>query len=81
MYILSDDQAQELAGGRLGFLAYTAIGQPRSSGLGSFFRNRIIALRSVFNHVNQINFAINIVIGGGSIFNNQVNVLMMQSSL
>jgi hypothetical protein len=81
MYILSDDQAQELAGGRLGFLAYTAIGQPRSSGLGSFFRNRIIALRSVFNHVNQINFAINIALNGGTVINNQANVLSIISRL
>lgn len=37
--------------------------------------------QSILNTVNQINLAINIAIGGGVVFSNQVNVLTMQSSL
>jgi hypothetical protein len=92
MQVLSDLQAEQLCGGHWGrpFAASPfAAAQPAStnvqrcgSGRGRWFGGgRGLMFQSILNTVNQINFAINIAIGGGSIFNNQVNVLTMQSSL
>jgi hypothetical protein len=87
MQVLSDLQAEQLSGGRRvrPFAAASLVaapGQRSGRGIGRWFGGgRGFVFQSIQNTVNQINFAINIVIGGGSIFNNQVNVLTMQSSL
>lgn len=81
MHILSDDQAQQLSGGRLGSLISKGIGQRSSTGFGSLFRSSFFAFRSVFNNVSQINFAINLALNGGTVINNQTNVLSIFSRL
>ena len=92
MQALSDLQAQQLCGGRCGrpFAASPAaaaqpaspIGHRWGSGRGRWFGGgRALMSQSILNTVNQINLAINIAIGGGVVFSNQVNVLTMQSSL
>jgi hypothetical protein len=82
MQVLSDLQAEQLCGGRMGRPLAARRGLRGCGGFGRFFGGgRGLVFRSIQNTVNQINFAINIAIGGGSIFNNQVNALTMQSSL
>lgn len=79
MHILSDDQAQQVCGGRFAPLANKSMGQRNSCGFGSWFRSSFLAFRSVFNNVNQINFAINLALNGGTVINNQANVLSIIS--
>jgi hypothetical protein len=81
MHILSDDQAQQLSGGHLGIPLSKGISQRRSSGLGSLIRSSFFAFRSVFNNVSQINFAINLALNGGTVINNQTNILSIFSRL
>lgn len=82
LQVLSDLQAEQLCGGRWGRALMAAQGQRAGSGLGRWFGGgRGLVFQSILNTVNQINVAINIAIGGGSVFNNQVNALTMQSSL
>jgi hypothetical protein len=81
MHILSDDQAQQLSGGRHGSLMSKGIGQHSHTGFGSLFRSSFLAFRSVFNNVSQINFAINLALNGGTVINNQTNVLSIFSRL
>jgi hypothetical protein len=81
MHILSDDQAQQLSGGHLGIPQNQGISQRRSSGFGSLFRSSFFAFRSVFNNVSQINFAINLALNGGTVINNQTNILSIFSRL
>lgn len=87
MQVLSDLQADQLSGGRRGrpcaaMFPAPARGQRAARGFERWFAGGGgLVFQSIQNTVNQINFAINIAIGGGSIFNNQVNALTMQSSL
>lgn len=82
MQVLSDLQAEQLCGGRWGGAHWSERGMRGGGRLGRLLSGGgLVAFQSILNTVNQINFAINIVIGGGSIFNNQVNALMLQSSL
>jgi hypothetical protein len=81
MHILSDDQAQQLSGGHLGNPLSKGISQRSRSGFGSLFRSSFLAFRSVFNNVSQINFAINLALNGGTVINNQTNVLSIFSRL
>jgi hypothetical protein len=81
MHILSDDQAQQLSGGRLGNFASKGISQRSNTGFSSLFRSSFFAFRSVFNNVSQINFAINLALNGGTVINNQANILSIISRL
>ena len=81
MHILSDDQAQQLSGGRLGSFASKGFNQRSNTGFCSFFRGSLFAFRSVFNNVSQLNFAINLALNGGTVINNQTNVLSIFSRL
>jgi hypothetical protein len=82
MQVLSDLQAEHLCGGRRGG-AMAGFGSRRGgNGLGRFSGGGgLLAFQSILNTVNQINFAINIAIGGSTIFNNQVNALSIESTI
>jgi hypothetical protein len=81
MHILSDDQAQQLSGGRIGSLLSKGTSRRSRSGFGSPFRCSFFAIRSILNNVSQINFAINLALNGGTVINNQTNVLSIFSRL
>lgn len=80
MQLLSDLQAEQLCGGRRGGLLARSSWRD-GQGAGRFGGGSQFSFQSILNVVNQLNLAINIVIGGGTIHNNQANVLSMQSSM
>jgi hypothetical protein len=82
MQALSDLQAEQLCGGRRGG-AMAPWGSGRGgNGLGRFsMGSGLFAFQSIQNTVSQDNFAINIAIGGSTIFNNQVNVLAIEATI
>jgi hypothetical protein len=80
MHVLSDHQAQQLQGGFFG--SSSQLGRtPRSGGhsLGRLWYSTLLSLQAVFTNVSQINFAINVALGGGTVINNQANVLSISS--
>jgi hypothetical protein len=81
MEILTDHQSELLSGGRRGFSAMSSRGgrggsmSARSMPFGS------LSSQSIETTVNQLNFAINIAVNGGSVFNSQFNNLALDASL
>ncbi len=81
MVPLSDNQAQEIRGGRFSAAMARGQGPSRGMGVGLFWRTSFLAVQSVFTTVNQLNLAINVAVNGGTVINNQANGLSMISSL
>jgi len=81
MEMLTDRQSELLSGGRRGFSAMASRGghgvlmSGRSMPCGS------ISSQSIYTSANQLNFAINIAVNGGSVTNTQINGLAIDSSL
>lgn len=81
MEMLTDHQSELLSGGRRRFSAMASRGRrcwlmsARAMPFGS------LSSQSIETTVNQFNFAINIAINGGSIFNSQLNGLALDASL
>ena len=51
-------------------------------GLGRFSAGSDLqSVQSIENTINQLNFAINIAVGGSTIINNQVNALSIESTI
>jgi hypothetical protein len=81
MHVLSDEQAQTLHGGffqsrpRTG---YNPIGHQGPKGL---WLNTFLRFQTIFTNVNQVNVAINLALGGGTVINNQANILSINSSM
>ena len=80
MHALSDDQAQKISGGRFLRQLGTRPG-PRSLTFGRFLRGGSLAIQSIFTNVNQVNLAVNVALNGGTVINNQANVLSISSSI
>ncbi|MEX0588789.1 MAG: hypothetical protein WD136_05990 [Cyanobium sp.] len=82
MLVLSDIQAEQLCGGfGRGALA-GAQSRRGGMGLGRFSAGGgYLSVQSIENTINQFNFAINIAVGGSTIFNNQVNALSIESTI
>lgn len=81
MHLLSDDQAQQLTGGRFRSFLSTSSGLRSRRGSGLLLSNSMFSLRSLFSNVNQVNVAVNLALNGGTVINNQANVLAINSSL
>lgn len=79
MLILSDNQAQQLSGGCFSPLLRRGGGASRQRGISSWFRSNLLVLRAIITNVNQVNFAINLALNGGTVINNQVNVLSINA--
>lgn len=81
MHHLSDQQAAQLSGGRL----YSCWGGSRGynprRGLGFFLWNSRRMLQGIFNNVSQVNVAVNLAIFGGTVINNQANLLAVNNTL
>ena len=82
MLILSDRQAEQLCGGTGGGGLAGARSQRGGMGLGRFSTgSELQSFQSIENTINQLNFAINIAVGGSTIINNQVNALSLEATL
>jgi hypothetical protein len=81
MDFLSDNQAQQIRGGRFSASMARGQGPGRGMGMGLAWRNSFLAVQSVFTTVNQVNLAINVALNGGTVINNQANGLSIVSSL
>ena len=79
--VLSDLQAQQLKGGNPGAFQANRLGRRINGGFGLFMRSSRTAFQPIVNTVNQVNFAINIAVNGGSIINTQINSLAIDTSL
>ncbi|QVL51754.1 MAG: hypothetical protein KFB97_09425 [Cyanobium sp. M30B3] len=87
MQVLSDLQAEQLTGGRRGWMmprfGRRHLSPGRGAGHSSVFAGAsgMFSIQSILNIVNQINVSINIAFGGGSIHNSQLNALTIQSTM
>lgn len=81
MLPLSDDQAQQLTGGSFSSFFNPSSGLRSNRGFGLFLRSSMFGLRSLFTNVNQVNVAVNLALNGGTVINNQANVLAITSRL
>jgi hypothetical protein len=82
MQVLSDLQAEQLCGGRRGWALGGALNQHTGNGRVRLSASGgVLAFQSILNTINQFNLAINIAIGGGTVINNQVNALSIESTI
>ena len=82
MLVLSVLQAEQHCGGSGGVALAGSRSRRGGMGLGRLSASGgVLAFKSILNTINQFNFAINIAIGGGTIFNNQVNALSIESTI
>jgi hypothetical protein len=81
MHPLSDDQAQQLTGGSFRSFFSSSSGLRSRGGFGLLLSNSMFSLRSLFANVNQVNVAVNLALNGGTVINNQANVLTINSSV
>jgi hypothetical protein len=81
MHLLSDDQAAQLTGGSFDHLWKAASGLPARRGIGALLWSSRLAFRGIFTNVNQLNIAVNVALFGGTVMNNQVNLLAINNSL
>jgi hypothetical protein len=81
MHLLSDDQAQQLTGGRFRSFLSTSSGLRSRRGFGLLLSNSMFSLRSLFSNVNQVNVAVNLALNGGTVINNQANILAINTIL
>jgi hypothetical protein len=81
MHALSDKQAQTIQGGFFGNRPRTGHSPISPMGWGGMWRNTFVQFQSIFTNVNQINIAINVALGGGTVVNNQANILSINSSM
>jgi hypothetical protein len=81
MHVLSDEQAQTLQGGFFGNRPWTGRSPISRQGWGGMWRKTFLSFQSIFTNVNQINVAINVALGGGTVLNNQANILSINSSM
>lgn len=57
---------------------YNPIGHQEPEGL---WLNTFLRFQTIFTNVNQVNVAINLALGGGTVINNQANILSINSSM
>lgn len=82
MLVLSDVQAEQLSGGFGGGAMAGARSRRGGMGVGRFSAGGgFLSVQSIENTINQLNFAINIAVGGSTIINNQVNALSIESTI
>ncbi len=82
MLLLSDFQAEQLCGGSGGGVLAGTRNRRGGMGLGRFSTGGDLqSVQSIENTINQLNFAINIAVGGSTIINNQVNALSLESTI
>jgi hypothetical protein len=81
MHLLSDDQAQQLTGGSFRSFLSSSAGLSSRRGFGLLLSNSMFSLRSLFSNVNQVNVAVNMALNGGTVINNQANVLTINTIL
>lgn len=81
MHHLSDDQAARLNGGSFRSpWNRNPVHQPRK-GIDLFLWNSRLALQAIFTNVNQMNIAVNVALNGGTVINNQTNLLAITNGL
>jgi hypothetical protein len=81
MDLLSDDQAAQLTGGSFHHLWKAASDLPARRGIGALLWNSRLAFRGIFTSVKQLNIAVNVALFGGTVMNNQANLLAINNSL
>ncbi len=81
MQPLSDDQAQQLTGGSFRSFLSPAPGFRGGGRFGWLLRNSRLVFQSIFNNVSQVNVAVNLALNGGTVVNNQTNVLTINNIL
>ena len=81
MHVLTDEQAQSVQGGFFDSRLRMGHSPISRQGPGRLWGNTFMRLQTIFTNVNQINLAINVAVGGGTVINNQGNILSINSSM
>jgi hypothetical protein len=81
MQVLSDEQAQTLQGGFFHSRPRTGYNPNGHQGFRGLWLNNFLGFQTIFTNVNQVNLAINVALGGGTVINNQANILSINSTM